>query len=48
MASDPTYIATEVFSPNGAELTLILMLAVLEALTTKGVTWTWLDESKKT
>ena len=36
------------FSPNGAELTLILMLGVSEALATKGVTWTWLDESKKT
>ena len=35
------------FSPNGAELTLILMLGVSEALATKGVTWTWLDGSKK-
>ena len=31
----------------GAELTLILTLDVLEALDTKGVTWSWLDEAKK-
>ena len=34
--------------PIGAEVILILTLDVLEALDTKGVTWSWLDEAKKT
>ena len=35
------------FNRNGADLLLILIFGVSEALAAKGVTWTWLDGSKK-